>query len=74
MTSSITQDPVKDGGKFPKLMTYDDNREMVFLVLKIHNMGMVGIRIDSEGIGMSAGEYITSGLIDFHGTIQLRNE
>jgi len=77
MTSTTITDPVKDWGKFPKLMEYDNNDGSgSYVILVISNC--VGIVLTDTNRNWHMGEYLDDlameDFADFHGTVQLRNE
>jgi hypothetical protein len=76
MTSRIIPADKPEEKKWPRLMTYSDNSEYLFLVTSLKEDGnMIGVRIDSNHRGnIDAGEYVADGLIDFHGTVELSND
>jgi len=76
MTSRIIPADKPEEKKWPRLMTYSDNSDYLFLVTRLKKDGhMIGVRIDNGHCGdFNAGNYVTEGLTDFHGTVELSND
>jgi len=76
MQSRVIPADKPEDKKWPRLMTYSDNSDYLFLVTSLKEDGnMIGVRIDNNHRDdFDAGNFVAEGLIDFHGTVELSND